>query len=81
MLELARAFAKGEAHPRRTLLFAAWNAEELGAIGSCTYADVAPLCPLASTAAAFSIDMVGQGTRRAWSCTGRGGTRSPPSAA
>jgi hypothetical protein len=60
LLELARAAAKSATQPKRTLLFAAWNAEELGLIGSFRYVD-APAYPLADTVAAFSIDMVGDG--------------------
>jgi len=62
MLELARLFASGAERPRRTLLFAGWNGEELGLLGSCHYAEVDPRFPLASTVAAFSVDMVGQGS-------------------
>jgi Zn-dependent M28 family amino/carboxypeptidase len=62
MLELARAFAGSATRPRRTLLFAAWNAEERGLLGSCHYTDVDPRFPLAATVAALSVDMVGQGS-------------------
>jgi hypothetical protein len=62
LLELARAVAASPTKPKRTIVFAAWNAEELGLYGSCHYADVDPAYPLASTAAAFSVDMVGAGT-------------------
>jgi hypothetical protein len=60
LLELARAAAKSPTQPKRTLLFAAWNAEELGLIGSFRYVED-PAYPLADTVAAFSIDMVGDG--------------------
>jgi aminopeptidase YwaD len=60
LLEVARAVARSPTRPKRTLLFAAWNAEELGLIGSLRYVD-APAYPLADTVAAFSIDMVGDG--------------------
>ncbi|HET6923916.1 MAG TPA: M28 family peptidase [Anaeromyxobacteraceae bacterium] len=62
VLELSRAVAASPTRPRRTLLFALWNAEELGLLGSCHYAYADPRLPLASTVAAFSVDMVGAGT-------------------
>jgi hypothetical protein len=61
MLELARAFAGSGVAPARTLLFAAWNAEEEGLWGSCVYT-ASPSFPLERTVAAFSIDMVGGGS-------------------
>jgi aminopeptidase YwaD len=60
LLALARAAAESPTRPKRTLLFAAWNAEELGLIGSSRYVED-PAYPLADTVAAFSIDMVGDG--------------------
>jgi hypothetical protein len=62
VLELARAVASSATRPKRTLLFALWNAEEMGLVGSCHYVHVDPRLPLASTVAAFSVDMVGAGT-------------------
>ena len=56
LLELARAFAAGP-RPDRTLVFAAWTAEERGLLGSQTYA-LRPLYPLARTAANFTIDIL-----------------------
>jgi hypothetical protein len=61
MMELARAAVRGADPPARTLLFAAWNAEEEGLLGSCAYVDQPPLFPLADTKAMFSLDMVGSG--------------------
>jgi aminopeptidase YwaD len=58
MMELARAFVLGEHETARTIVFAAWNAEELGLIGSCHYVET-PLLPISKTVAAYSIDMVG----------------------
>ncbi len=49
VLEIARAFKAGKA-PARTILFAAWTAEEKGLLGSEFYA-AHPLHPLAKTAA------------------------------
>ena len=54
MLEIARAYARGP-RPRRSVLFAAWTAEEKGLLGATWYASN-PLRPLATTAAAFNLD-------------------------
>jgi Zn-dependent M28 family amino/carboxypeptidase len=54
MLEIARAFAKGP-RPRRSVLFAAWTAEEKGLLGATWYA-AHPLRPLATTAAVLNLD-------------------------
>jgi len=61
MMELARAFVLGGHQTARTIVFAAWNAEELGLIGSCYYVEN-PLLPISKTVAAYSIDMVGAGS-------------------
>jgi len=60
VMELARLVGASRLAPARTLVFAAWNGEELGLLGSRRWAS-APPYPLAATAAAFSIDMVGVG--------------------
>lgn len=60
MMELARAFALGGRPPARTLVFAAWNAEELGLVGSCHHVQF-PAFPISQTVAAYSVDMVGAG--------------------
>lgn len=60
MMELARAFVLGGHKNARTIVFAAWNAEELGLIGSCHYVQN-PIFPISKTVAAWSIDMVGAG--------------------
>ncbi len=54
LLEVARAFAKGK-RPARTVIFAAWTAEEKGLLGSDYYANN-PIYPLARTAATFNLD-------------------------
>jgi Zn-dependent M28 family amino/carboxypeptidase len=54
LLEVARAFTKGK-RPARTMIFAAWTAEEKGLIGADFYAGHA-LYPLARTAAAINLD-------------------------
>ncbi|CAP55554.1 putative aminopeptidase [Gluconacetobacter diazotrophicus PA1 5] len=56
ILEIARAFKAGH-RPDRTVLFAAWTAEERGLLGSTWYA-AHPLAPLARTAANFTIDVL-----------------------
>jgi Zn-dependent M28 family amino/carboxypeptidase len=54
LLAVARAFAKGP-RPRRTVLFAAWTAEEKGLLGAEHYA-ASPLVPLAQTVAVINLD-------------------------
>jgi Zn-dependent M28 family amino/carboxypeptidase len=61
MMELARAAAALGAEPARTVLFASWNGEELGLIGSCFFVQESPEL-IAEMVAVFSIDMVGAGT-------------------
>jgi len=61
MMELARAAVKSGLKPARTIVFAAWNAEEEGLIGSCYYVNTSPLYPIANVKAMFSVDMVGVG--------------------
>ncbi|MFN7917769.1 MAG: M28 family metallopeptidase [Vicinamibacterales bacterium] len=55
MLEVARAFTKLPAPPRRSVLFLAVTAEEQGLLGS-QYYSVMPIHPLARTAANINID-------------------------
>jgi Zn-dependent M28 family amino/carboxypeptidase len=54
LLELARVFAAGP-RPQRSLVFAAWAAEEKGLLGSEYYA-ANPVYPLETTVAGFNID-------------------------
>lgn len=54
LLEVARGFASG-AKPRRSVVFAAWTAEEKGLLGATWYAGH-PALPLATTAAQFNLD-------------------------
>jgi Zn-dependent M28 family amino/carboxypeptidase len=56
VLELARVF-KAEPRPKRTLVFAAWTAEERGLIGSQAYA-ARPLYPFAKTVANLTLDVL-----------------------
>ena len=60
MMELARMLATFGQTPQRTVLFAAFNAEEDGLIGSCHYVGD-PSYPHEDTVAAISVDMVGAG--------------------
>jgi Zn-dependent M28 family amino/carboxypeptidase len=61
LLEIARMWHENGYAPRRTVLFAAWDAEELGLIGSRHYVEQ-PIFPLDSTVAMLQLDMVGAGT-------------------
>ena len=54
LIEVARAFTAGP-RPARTLVFAAWTAEEKGLLGAEYYA-ANPLVPLASTVAVINLD-------------------------
>jgi Zn-dependent M28 family amino/carboxypeptidase len=54
LLEIARAFAKGP-RPARTLVFAAWTAEEKGLLGAEYYV-ANPVYPLAKTAGVINLD-------------------------
>ena len=56
VMELARVFASGP-KPARTLVFAAWTAEERGLIGSQAYA-AHPVYPLAKTVANMTLDIL-----------------------
>jgi hypothetical protein len=58
LLELARALASGDA-PRRSVLFAAFTAEEVGLVGSGYYVGNPPV-PLASTVTMINLDMIGR---------------------
>lgn len=55
LIEVARAFTKLPAPPRRSILFLAVTAEEQGLLGSQYYA-VTPIYPLAKTAANINMD-------------------------
>ncbi|MBM0106012.1 M20/M25/M40 family metallo-hydrolase [Steroidobacter sp. S1-65] len=56
VIELARVF-KSEPRPKRTLVFAAWTAEERGLIGSQAYA-ARPIYPLPKTVANLTLDIL-----------------------
>ena len=62
VLEVAEAFvsaARAGHRPERSILFAAWNAEELGLLGSWAYTEH-PLTPLENTVAVINLDMIGR---------------------
>jgi Zn-dependent M28 family amino/carboxypeptidase len=62
LLSIADAFA-GEARegrrPRRSLVFAAWNSEERGLLGSWAFTESPPM-PLDRVVAALNMDMIGR---------------------
>jgi hypothetical protein len=60
LLELARAFVVGGVQPDRSIIFAAWGAEEQGLVGSTRYAET-PVVPLSRIMAVLNMDMVGLG--------------------
>lgn len=62
LLEIAEAYSLAAAsgsRPRRTVLFAAWNAEERGLLGAWAYTEQ-PLHPLEQTVAVLNMDMIGR---------------------
>jgi hypothetical protein len=60
VLEVAEAFARGKARPKRSLLFVWHTGEEKGLLGSRYFADH-PSIPRDSIVAQINIDMVGRG--------------------
>jgi aminopeptidase YwaD len=63
MMEIAKVMASGNFAPKRTILFAAWGAEEAGLLGSEYYVEDDPKFPLNETVAVLQMDMVGVGDR------------------
>lgn len=59
LIELAEAFVQLPEKPKRSIIFAAWNAEERGLFGSYYYAEQ-PLNPLERTVAVLNMDMIGR---------------------
>lgn len=59
LLEVAQAFASSRQDHRRSVLFAAWNAEETGLLGSYYFVDN-PTIPIDRVAAMLQMDMIGR---------------------
>lgn len=59
LLELARLFASSPETPKRSILFIAFSAEELGVLGSSAYLDN-PIVPIEDTSAMINMDMIGR---------------------
>ena len=62
LLEIAEAYALAAARghrPKRSILLAAWNAEERGLLGAWAYTE-RPLTPLSTTVAVINMDMIGR---------------------
>ena len=57
VLEIARAFARKDARPRRSILFVVFEAEEGGLLGAYHYV-MNPIVPLEKTAAVLNMDMI-----------------------
>ena len=53
-----RAAARGQ-RPRRSVMFAHWNAEERGLLGAWAYTE-SPIAPLDQTVAVLNMDMIGR---------------------
>ena len=64
LLELSEAFQRNPAKPRRSILLAAWGAEEIGLLGSRHYVGRPPV-PLQQTVAMFQMDMIGRNAQHA----------------
>ena len=58
MLEVARAVAAEPVAPRRSIIFAAWDREEDGLLGSLHYVNN-PVAPIADTVAYINFDILG----------------------
>jgi hypothetical protein len=61
MLEIARLWQEGGYRPRRSVLFAAWGAQEVGEVGSSYYVQN-PFFPLTDTTMAVQMDAVAGGS-------------------
>jgi hypothetical protein len=72
ILEIAEAFARGDAKPRRSILFVSHTGEEAGLLGSRWYADHATV-PIDSIVGEIDQDMIGRGTATDFP---RGGTEA-----
>jgi hypothetical protein len=63
ILTVARAFGKGKVRPKRSILFAWWNAEEAGLKGSQWWASN-PTRPIDKLTYCLNLDMVGRNPER-----------------
>jgi len=59
LLETAKALVKGDIHPKRSILFIAYDGEERIFLGSYFYV-THPIVPLAQTIANINLDMIGR---------------------
>lgn len=59
LIEIARVLSAQRSNIKRSVLFMAFGAEEIGLLGSAAYTKN-PIVPLASTVAMFNMDMVGR---------------------
>jgi len=59
VMEIARALASLDPHPRRTIVFAAFFGEELGMVGSRYYVQH-PACPISATVADLNLEQLGR---------------------
>ena len=59
LLEVAEAFSQDVQRPRRSVLFAGWDAEESGLLGSYYYV-ARPRFPMERTVAMLQMDMIGR---------------------
>jgi hypothetical protein len=62
LLEIAEAYStarENSMNPQRSVLFAAWDAEERGLLGAWQYAEN-PLVPLSKVVAVLNMDMIGR---------------------
>jgi Peptidase family M28/PA domain len=59
LLEIARAFSQGKIHPKRSVLFIAYDGEERIFLGSYYYV-THPIIPLDQTVANINMDMIGR---------------------
>ncbi len=59
VLQLAEAYGKSAARPKRSILFMCYSGEELGLLGSAHYV-ANPLVPLDKTVAMINMDMIGR---------------------
>jgi hypothetical protein len=63
LIEIAQAMTRGNARPRRSILFVSHTAEEKGLVGSEWYTDH-PTVPVDSIVAEIDVDMIGRGAAR-----------------